>query len=397
MGGAQLLKLVSVLLVAACLRPAITSVGPLLRVVADDTSLGEFWLGLLGAIPLIMFAVFSPLAAFAARPRGMEFAILLSLVALAIGIVTRSVGGPGGLWLGTAVAGAAVAIANVLTPVIVKRDFLSAPIVMAAFITILSGFAAIASGTAIPLSTLLGGWRQALLCWALLPVGVSLVWMCRMKLDRPTEPVVPRAALPRGYLWRSMGAWQVTVFFGLQSATFYTLVTWLPSIEHSFGVADRIAGIHLLVYQVLGSACGLAVGFLMHRRTDQRLAAVGISLPVVVAMAGLAVAPAMALIWIMVAAVGAGAALTVSLNLVILRTTTDEETAALSGMAQSVGYAIGALGPLTAGLLADVSGWTSVLTCTAAVAACQTVLAFWAGNITPVRRMEEEERIASSI
>ncbi|GAA1142969.1 MFS transporter [Nocardioides aquiterrae] len=374
------------LLVAACLRPAITSVGPLLGDIAKDAALGELRQGLLGAIPLVMFAVCSPLAGMAARPKGMEFAVLTALAVLAVGIVVRSVGGGSGLWIGTALAGAAVAVANVLTPALIKRDFAKAALTMAVFTTVLSGFAAIASGTAVPLSDALGGWRPALLSWVLLPVVVGSLWVWRSASVRDKEkslPAPPRAA-SIGLLIRSPGAWQVTVFFGLQSATFYTVVTWLPSIEHSFGVDDRMAGVHLLVYQVLGSACGLVIGVLMERTVDQRLAAVGISVPVVVAMLGLAVAPHAALVWVVLAAAGAGAALTVALALVVLRSTTSEETAALSAMAQSVGYLIAALGPLGAGLLADLWGWRAVLFSTAGVAACQSVLALWAGRTTPV-------------
>jgi CP family cyanate transporter-like MFS transporter len=187
------------------------------------------------------------------------------------------------------------------------------------------------------------------------------------------------------------------VFFGLQSATFYTVVTWLPSIEHSFGVSERAAGLHLLVYQVLGSACGLAIGVLMQRRDDQRFAAVAISLPVAVAMLGFIAAPSAALLWVVIAAAGAGAALTVALALIVLRTSNSTETAALSGMAQAVGYLIGSIGPFGAGLLADSGGWKPVLLCTAGVATFQTVLGLWAGRGSPVQHhpIQEEAHVGT--
>lgn len=386
MDRGRALTFVSVLLVAACLRPAITSVGPLLGDIAKDTALGSFRLGLLGAVPLVMFAICSPLAGIAARPKGMEFAVLTALAVLAVGIVMRSVGGGSGLWIGTALAGGAVAVANMLTPALIKRDFARAALSMAAFATVLSGFAAIALGTGVPLSQALGGWRPALLSWVLLLVAVGAIWVWRSGFawNKKESLAQHPEALSVGRLMRSPEAWQVTVFFGLQSATFYTVVTWLPSIEHSFGVEDRTAGVHLLVYQVLGSACGLVIGVLMERSVDQLLAAVAISVPVVAGMLGLAVAPGPALLWVVLAAAGAGAALTVALSLVILRSTTSEAAAALSGMTQSVGYLIAALGPLSAGLLADLWGWRAVLLGTAGVAASQSVLALWAGRNTPV-------------
>lgn len=346
--------------------------------------MGEFSLGLLAALPLLMFALCSPLAGRVARSRGMQQAVLGALVVLVLGIVLRSIGLVG-LWCGTALVGASVAIANVLTPALVKRDFAKAALATAAFATALSGFAAIASGTAVPLADWLGGWRQALVAWVLLPAVVVPLWLWRTARFR--DPTLPSANTDRiavAEMWRSPVAWQVTVFFGLQSATFYTVVTWLPSIEHSFGVGAATAGVHLLVYQVLGSAGGLAIGALMQGREDQRFAAVAISLPVTIAMLGMAAAPQGDVVWVVIAAAGAGAALTVALTLVVLRTTTTEQTAALSGMAQSVGYLIAAVGPLGAGVIAALWGWNAVLLCTAGIALTQAVLGLWAGRGSPV-------------
>lgn len=391
MRGRHLFALTGVLLVAACLRPAITSVGPLLDQIGLGTGLGHSWLGLLGAVPLLMFASCSLFATSAAQPRGMEAAVLGALVLLGVGIVVRSAGGPVGLWIGTAVAGGAVAVANVLTPALVKRDFAKPTLVMAAFASTLSGFAAIASGTAVPLSHWLGGWREGLAFWLVLPLAVAPLWAWRMiRLRSPTslEPRLHPDAVRR--MWRSPIAWQVTLFFGLQSGTFYTVVTWLPSVEHAFGVTAEAAGLHLLLYQVLGSACGLALGALMERHRDQRLAAVAVSLTVVVAMLGMALAPRLVVLWVVIASGGAGPALTVALALVVLRTSTSEEAAALSGMAQSVGYLIAAAGPVVAGLIADMAGWTMVLVCAATIAIAQTVLGLWAGRITPVHPARQE-------
>ena len=56
------LEAVTVLLVAACLRPLITSVGPVLDDIGEDANASEVALGLLGSLPLIAFALVSPFA-----------------------------------------------------------------------------------------------------------------------------------------------------------------------------------------------------------------------------------------------------------------------------------------------------------------------------------------------
>lgn len=382
MKGRHVLAVVSVLLVAACLRPAITGVGPLLGEIGADFAMSALVLGLLGAVPLLAFAVFSPLAGSVARGWGIEAALLASLVVLVLGTLLRSVGGATGLWLGTAVLGGAVAIGNVLTPALVKRDFRKPAIATAAFAATLSGFAAVGSGVAVPLSDALGGWAAALAVTAVLPALGVLVWVVRMRLVRTPADAAPhqldRSAVRA--VWRSPVAWRVTLFFGLQSATFYITVTWLPTIEHVLGVSPTAAGLHLLVYQVVGSAAGFAIGFLMEGRTDQRLAAASVSVPVIVAMLGMVAAPQLVLLWVVLAAAGAGSALTVALTLVVLRSDSAAQTAALSGMAQSVGYLIAALGPVGAGAVAEHLGWNAVLVAVALIATTQTFLSLRVGR-----------------
>ncbi|HLT60508.1 MAG TPA: hypothetical protein VK020_04915, partial [Microlunatus sp.] len=58
---ARVIIVLGVVLVAAGMRPALTSVGPVLDRIGLDTGLGPTGLGLLGAVPLLAFAAVSPL------------------------------------------------------------------------------------------------------------------------------------------------------------------------------------------------------------------------------------------------------------------------------------------------------------------------------------------------
>lgn len=378
------LALMSIMLVSACLRPAITSVGPLLDDIGQDTGLSSLRLGLLGALPLVMFAVLSPFSGLLGRLRGAEVALAGALVGLLGGSLLRSTAGLVGLWLGTALIGAAVAVANVLTPGLVKRDFGRPALATAMFTTVLSGAAAIASGSSVPIAEVLGGWRPGLVVWALLPAVVLPLWWVRMARTGGTDKteVIDRGALR--VVMRSPVAWQVATFFGLQSLIFYTLVTWLPTVEQSFGASPTTAGLHLLVFQLVGLPMGLAVGFLMERRADQRVAAISVSVPVAVAMVGLAVEPGWALLWVTVGSTGTGSSLAVALALVLHRTEQAAHTTALSGMAQSVGYLIACTGPIAAGEIASRVGWRAVLLVLAGVAITQTVVSLWAARSSTI-------------
>ncbi len=163
------LFLVALLLVAANLRAALTGVGPLLPVIQQDLSLSATAAGLLGSLPLLMFALFAPLARLGAR-FGAERLVLAGLVALALGILLRSEGHVASLYAGTVLLAAAIAMTNVLVPTLVKQHFPGrVPLLTSAYATVMQVFASLGSGIAVPLLLWLpGGWRASLASWVLL-------------------------------------------------------------------------------------------------------------------------------------------------------------------------------------------------------------------------------------
>ncbi|MFD4669942.1 CynX/NimT family MFS transporter [Lentzea sp. NPDC058450] len=369
-----------VFLVALNLRPTLTTVGPLLPRIGDETGLSEGAQGFLGALPLLAFAAISPLVQHPARRFGVERTLLVALVVLAIGAASRAVFGDVGLWAGTAVAGCAIAVGNVLVPTIVKRDYRDhvspATGVYSACITV---GASVASAVAVPLSHGMG-WRGALAFWAVPAVVAAVIWSPRAWLGSPAVPADEAQAAVS--VWRQPTAWLVTAFMGLQSTTFYVIVTWLPTIEMSEGVPAERAGLHLFVYQLVGVGAGLAIPRLMRHGDDVVRAAVTASVPMVVGVAGLLLMPAWSIVWVVIAGLGTGAALVVALTLISLRGRGQHGTTQLSGMAQSLGYLLAALGPVLAGYLAEHTGtWTASLVLVGVLGVVQVGVALVAGRV----------------
>ncbi len=296
---AHVYLLVTVLVVAANLRGAITAVGPVIDDLGDDTGLSAGALGLLGAVPLLTFAVVSPLVHTLARRTGTEPVVGIALWVLAAGTALRSVAAlPGALWVGTVLLAAAIAVGNVLVPALVKRDFPDqVPVVTGVYSAVMSGFAAIASGIAVPLAAI-GGWQLALGAWAGLALLGGLLWLPRTRAHMPPSDDDPH---PLGVApWRSATAWQVALYMGLQSSGYYLLVTWLPQIEHDrSGTTHSAAGWLLFAMQIVGILAGLAIGPVLHRQHDQRLAAAGVSGLMVVAALGLILAPGAHVAWVL--------------------------------------------------------------------------------------------------
>src|SRR4051794_15165773 len=356
------LLLAAVCLVAANMRPTITAVGPLLDEIGEDTGLATDALGLLAAVPLLTWAVVSPLVHDLGRRFGVTRVVLWSLLVLALGTMVRSLGGPSvSLWIGTALIGVALAVTNVLMPAVIKRDHPARlALVMAVYTALLGGMGALASGVAVPLSLVpLGGepagWRFALLVTGgvLLPFAVAgWAWAHRGR----REPV-DRAPSGRGGtgIWRDAVAWQVAAYMGLQSAVFYMTVTWLAAISTSTGRSAVAAGIDVMVYQIFALIGALLVPLTL-RGAVERLVPALVPALAVIGVVGLMVAPATLPFWASLIGLSSGASLGMSLTLMAIRARDHQSSSALSGMSQSVGYAVAALGPIAFGAIHSATG-----------------------------------------
>ncbi|PLS24531.1 MFS transporter [Bifidobacterium imperatoris] len=384
-----------VFVVALNLRAPLTSVGPLLPRIGASEHLNATMQGLLGSLPILAFAVVSPMVHRAAERLGIERTVLAAMAFLTLGIVIRSACGTIGLWAGTLVIGCSIAVGNVLVPAIVKRDYPGhTSLATGIYSACMTGMAAFASAATLPLSDAIG-WQGTLGIWAI-PAGiVTLLWLWRSRANaQRTAPAAKTAtnAQPRSRqstasetrlrvsMWKRPEAWAVTLFMGLQSVNYYVCVTWLPTIEVSFGVPADRTGWHLAVFQLVGIIMGLLIPVLL--KGDSQVAAVVVaSVPLAIGALGLAFTPWLDLLWIIVASIGSGCSLVVALSLIGLKTSTTEETTQLSGMAQCVGYLLAAVGPTLAGTIYDItSGWRTVLIMLAILAVAQTAIGIIIGR-----------------
>ena len=180
-----------------------------------------------------------------------------------------------------------------------------------------------------------------------------------MRHQRRHEKPAERAR--RTGIWRDRLAWQVLFYMGLQSMTFYMLVTWFAPIAQSLGRTEVVAGIDVMIYQFFCFGGTLIVPLLL-RGGFARYAAAAIPALTLLGIAGLIAVPDFFVVWTIVCGVGCGAALGMSLSLFSLRARTHHGASALSGMAQSGGYLIAATGPILFGaLLTLTGGWLAPL------------------------------------
>ena len=390
--------MIAVLLIAANLRAPISSVGPVLGLVGEDLSLNSTWLGVLAGVPLLSFAIFSPFAHTLGRKLGLERAILVALVVTLVGVIIRPWAGPlvtfpsVNLWVGTALIGAGVAVANVLLPVVIKRDFPhKIALVTALYTAIMAALASTAAGVVVTLSKINTGtgpwgWRGALLATGALLVPAIAVWLVHMRsrvlaaAQDPEPAATETAPAARLKLFRVPLAWQVTVNMGLQSLVFFVMATWLPAVSQSYGRSQEQAGIDLMVYILTGVAGSLIAPYFL-RGTTQQLPAVMWPTVVALSVVGIMVVPGAMLLWLTLAGISASGCLVTALSLIGLRSSNFHTASALSAMTQSIGYLIAAFGPVMIGSLFNRTGtWALSLGAVVVICLIEAAVGYFAGR-----------------
>ncbi|EFU39945.1 major facilitator superfamily MFS_1 [Paenibacillus vortex V453] len=358
--GRTWLIFAGIILIAINLRAAITSVGPLIGIIREDTGISSTMAGMLTTLPLLAFALLSPMAPAMAKKWGLETTLLLSMVVLTFGIGIRSISSPVTLLLGTAFLGVAIAVGNVLLPSLVKRDFpRHIGLMTGTYSASMNLLAATASGVSIPLATQAGlGWQGSLLIWASLSVLALIVWLIQRSSSDKTAEVRSTATKQQSVL-RSPLAWYITLFMGLQSFTFYVNISWLPEILRSQGMDYSAAGWMLSILQFVSLPFSFIIPVLAGRNPNQRVLVTISALSMLTGYVGLLSGmSSLNLLWVMLVGISGGANFSLSLMFFTLRTKTAHEAAALSGMAQSLGYLLAAIGPMLIGFLHDATdGW----------------------------------------
>lgn len=370
---------IGIALMASTMRGPFTSVGPLLQTIRADTGLSTAGAGALGMLPLLAFAVVSPVAPALGRRIGLERALGLALAGIVAGVVLRSVPGMVALFAGTALLGSSIGVINVLLSGLVKRDHPDrAPALTGLYTTTMGAFAMIGSGIAVPVADAApGGWRTSLGLWAVVALIALVVWLPRLR--RRNDPLAVRGKAS-GH-WRSPLAWQLTAFMGLQSLGFYVAVSWLPTILHGNGVSQASAGWHLALMQLTGLLASAATASVVRKLPNQRGFAASAAVLGVLSYLGFVVVPELGLVWSATVGLSQGVGVTLALSFFALRARNADAAAALSGMGQSIGYLFAALGPLLFGLLHDATGgWGIPLIMLAGLIAVQSVVALGAGR-----------------
>lgn len=375
------LVLTGILLLSMNLRPAAVSVGPVLRDIQNSLHMSGAATGLLTSLPVLAFAVFGAMAPWAAQRIGLHRVTLFALLAVAVGLLSRSFAGTGATLLGlSAIAMAGMALANVLLPSLVKQHFPDRiGTVTALYTMMLNTGLALSLMLTVPISEAGNGWRTGLAAWAVLAVLAVIPWLVLARRD--DGHASRRRGLRFADVARTRLALAMALFFGLQSIQAYVIFNWFSTLWRDAGYTATQAGLLVGLITVVSVPLSLLLPSMVHRLREPRPLMLGVLAFYPVAY-GLMLVDAHT--FALPAAIMLGVATTifpVVLVLIGMRARSPEGTATLSSVTQALGYLIAGLGPFGFGWLHDLTGgWTVPLWVIMALIIPKVALTFYLGR-----------------
>ncbi|MGM7696483.1 MFS transporter [Microbacterium sp. A84] len=376
------LVLAGILVAALSLRGPIIALTPVLPDIIVDLGISSASAGLLTTAPVLMFAALTPFAALLIRRAGPELALLLSLSGVLIGTFVRALPGFGAMLTGMLIMGAAITIGNVVIPVIIRRDLPPerTAIATAAYTATMNvGSLTTALGT-VPLAAITG-WSLALLLWGVFTVvgiGLWIVHMVRSRSESTTErlsgeparaepgesasaeaitgpmPVVIdsriAATLRRPIVWLLLAA------FASQSAIYYAMSTWLPTIliETTDTDAATAGALASLFQGVAIAGAMLAPALLKYVGAVPAAVLMGACFGTMVL--GMLLAPELAGVWASFGAIAHSSGFVLIFTGLVRVSRTNGEAATMSAFVQGGGYLFAAFGAPLMGALHESSG-----------------------------------------
>ncbi|MDT0267612.1 MFS transporter [Streptomyces sp. DSM 44915] len=379
------LAVAALLLAALNLRPAVTSLGPVLEEARAGLGMSATVAGALTSIPAACFALVGFAAPRLARRHGPERVIVTGMVAVAVGLALRPmVGATVGFVALSGVALAGIAVANVLLPVVVKQRFPDRVGTMTGvYAMALNVGASTAAAVTVPLAGAFGGdWRVGLGAWAALALVAVPPWLALARSGTGGgAPATAGGPAAGPGLRRNPTAWALALFFGLQATAAYVIIGWLPQIYRDSGLSAETAGLLFAVTSVLGVPLSFALSAVAGRLRNQGGIALAVGVCGLAGYAGLAADPAFAP-WLWAVLLGiANCSFPLALTMIAMRGRDGATVARLSAFAQSTGYLLAIPGPVLVGALYQHSGgWRAPLLLMGALMVAQIGAGLLAGR-----------------
>lgn len=336
-----------IVMLGVVMRAPFTALPSILIDIANSLGVEVSSLGILTSIPLIMFALCSSLAPRLAAKFGMERLMAVVLLVMVLSSGMRVFNLPT-LFLGTMLVGATISFINVLLPSIVAANFpKKIGFYTTIYITLMGVAATVASMLAVPIVSA-SSWQTFIILITAVVLLAFLLWLPNIRNNHRFE--VKKQDRQASSIWKNKTAIAFLIFGGLQSVLFYTEITWLPTISQSVGFSKEEAGLMAGIFNLTAIPMSMIIPSILSRHTKEmrRNIMLGTSSATLLGLALMTFLPNNIILWTLLHVIlsFSNAALFPYMMLSFSRkTSSSQATAQLSGMVQTGGYLIAAVGP----------------------------------------------------
>ncbi|NQN49910.1 MFS transporter [Streptococcus suis] len=336
-----------IVMLGVVMRAPFTALPSILIDIANSLGVEVSSLGILTSIPLIMFALCSSLAPRLAAKFGMERLMAVVLLVMVLGSGMRVFNLPT-LFLGTMLVGATISFINVLLPSIVAANFpKKIGFYTTIYITLMGVAATVASMLAVPIVSA-SSWQTFIILITAVVLLAFLLWLPNIRNNHRFE--VKKQDRQASSIWKNKTAIAFLIFGGLQSVLFYTEITWLPTISQSVGFSKEEAGLMAGIFNLTAIPMSMIIPSILSRHTKEmrRNIMLGTSSATLLGLALMTFLPNNIILWTLLHVIlsFSNAALFPYMMLSFsMKTSSSQATAQLSGMVQTGGYLIAAVGP----------------------------------------------------
>lgn len=368
--------LIAIILLGLMMRSPISAIPMILNQLAQKLNVEPEQLSILTTIPLVVFMLFSNFASKTAQKLGLKKTVTLSASLMALGSLARLCPNFILICLGTILIGIGIAHLNVLMPAVIMA-FVPHQIALYTTTYSLSMMLGVAlcNLTTVPLLNL-GGINSVML---VLVVAAFLALLFWFYITRDLEPLGATMSQNKEHIleemtvnpvkafqpWQNWKAWSFLLTFGGQSFLNYTFVAWMPSLMTYHHVKSSQIGLIMSLNAFVTIIFSIIIPKLLVALSNR-----GITVLIIIngflgatSAIGLITSQNTANFWfwafesILYGLMVGGFFLSV-MTLLALKTSRPSDTAQLSGMTQTGGYFLAALGPSLYGLAfkADPAG-----------------------------------------
>ena len=368
----------AIILTSCIIKTPLTAVASLLDRIQAALGLSSSAAGLLNSLPLLAFAIVSLFISQLAQRCGAGRVCFAGMACSAVGILCCAALGKAGLYGGMLLIGISIAVGSVLLPAVIKAYFPTKIGPMTSiFTTAMSVMPGIAGGVSVPLAKAVS-WNFSLGIWAVVALITMLLWLPNLRCSIVAERKTTGSAVRRSGI-----SWWITLHCGISALLFYSLLSWMATIVQSKGFDAQTAGFYSSLFVLIGIPGSFLIPILANRM--RRQSALGICVGALyfsgILLLILARSSASVLCAMLLCGVGTSTVFSFGIASFSIHTENAADAAALSGMAQSLGYFLGAVGPFALGKVFSLaSNWTIPLAMLLAFAGLEILVGYMAGR-----------------